>query len=70
MIEGLKGASATQSNASLTPESDQTIESVAIAGVAAIQHLITERDSLRVERAPRRTNWLVSVPRTRICAAT
>jgi hypothetical protein len=47
MIEGLKGASATQSNASLTPESDQTIESVAIAGVAAIQHLIAERDSLR-----------------------
>jgi len=48
MIEGLKGASATrQSNPSRTPESDQTIESVAIAGVAAIQHLIAERDSLR-----------------------
>jgi hypothetical protein len=48
MIEGLKGASATrQSNPSLTGESDQTIESVAIAGVAAIQHLIAECDSLR-----------------------
>ena len=48
MIEGLKGASATrQSNPSLTSKSDQTVESVAIAGATAIQHLITERDSLR-----------------------
>ena len=48
MIEGLKGASATrQNNPSLTGEPDQTIESVAIAGATAIQHLITERDSLR-----------------------
>jgi len=48
MIEGLKGASATrQNNPALTGESEQTIESVAIAGATAIQHLITERDSLR-----------------------
>ena len=48
MIEGLKGASATrQDNPALTGEPDQTIESVAIAGAAAIQHLIAERDSLR-----------------------
>ena len=48
MIEGLKDASATrQNNHSLTGEPHQTIESVAIAGATAIQHLITERDSLR-----------------------
>ena len=48
MIEGLKGASATrQNNPALTGEPDQTIESVAMAGATAIQHLITERDSLR-----------------------
>ena len=47
MIEGLKGASATRQNPSSASESDQTVESVAIAGATAIQHLITERDSLR-----------------------
>ncbi len=48
MIEGLKGASATKPNdLSMTIRSDQTIESVAIAGATAIQSLITERDSLR-----------------------
>ena len=48
MIEGLKGASATrQNNPAPTGEPDQTIESVAMAGATAIQHLITERDSLR-----------------------
>jgi hypothetical protein len=47
MIEGLKSASATRNNPSLTAQSDQTVESVAIAGATAIQHLITERDSLR-----------------------
>ena len=46
MIEGLKGASATRQNPSSASESDQTVESVAIAGATAIQHLITE-DSLR-----------------------
>jgi hypothetical protein len=48
MIEGLKGASATKPNdLSATARSDQTVESVAIAGATAIQHLITERDGLR-----------------------
>jgi hypothetical protein len=48
MIEGLKGASATRrNNPSPAGESHQTVESVAIAGATAIQHLITERDSLR-----------------------
>ena len=46
MIEGLKGAT-RQSTPSLTGDSDQTVESLALAGAAAIQHLITERDSLR-----------------------
>ena len=48
MIEGLKGPSgAKRYNPSSTAQSDQTVESVAIAGATAIQHLITERDSLR-----------------------
>jgi hypothetical protein len=48
MIEGLKGPSgAKRNNPSSTAQSDQTVESVAIAGATAIQHLITERDSLR-----------------------
>ena len=46
MIEGLKGAT-RQSTPSLTGDSDQTVESLALAGATAIQHLITERDSLR-----------------------
>ena len=29
------------------PQSDETIESIAIAGAAAIQHLIADRDNLR-----------------------
>ncbi len=48
MIEGLKNAPSTKRNdSSTTPQSDQTIEKVAIAGANAIQHLIAERDSLR-----------------------
>ena len=46
MIEGLKGAT-RQSSLSPTGDSDQTVESMAMAGATAIQHLITERDSLR-----------------------
>jgi hypothetical protein len=46
MIEGLKGAT-RQSTPSLAGDSDQTVESLALAGATAIQHLITERDSLR-----------------------
>ena len=59
MIEGLKGAT-RQSNAALTGEPDQTIESVAIAGATAIQHLITERDSLR-GRARAQEDELISL---------
>jgi len=69
MIEGLKGAT-RQSTPSLTGDSEQTVESLALAGATAIQHLITSETACAVERAPRRTNWSVSVPRTRICAAT
>ena len=46
MIEGLKGAT-RPSSPSPTGDSDQTVESMAMAGATAIQHLITERDSLR-----------------------
>ena len=59
MIEGLKGAT-RQSAPSLTGDSDQTIESLALAGAAAIQHLITERDSLR-GRARAQEDELISL---------
>ena len=43
---GTKG-STRQSTPSPTGDSDQTVESLALAGATAIQHLITERDGLR-----------------------
>jgi hypothetical protein len=46
MIEGLKGAT-RQSTPLPAGDSDQTVESLALAGATAIQHLITERDGLR-----------------------
>jgi hypothetical protein len=45
MIEGLKGMK--RNDPAATIQSDETVESAAIAGAAAIQRLITERDSLR-----------------------
>ena len=59
MIEGLKGAT-RQSAPSLTGDSEQTVESLALAGAAAIQHLITERDSLR-GRARAQEDELISL---------
>lgn len=48
MIEGLKGPSAGKRNdLSTTTQSDHTVDSIAIAGATAIQHLIAERDGLR-----------------------
>jgi hypothetical protein len=48
MIEGLTNVLIQKSKAQASEgESDKTVESVALAGAAAIQRLIAERDSLR-----------------------
>jgi predicted nucleic acid-binding Zn-ribbon protein len=44
MMEGIEGI---EGIAGLKKESDQTLESTALAGAAAIQRIIAERDSLR-----------------------
>jgi hypothetical protein len=48
MIESLRGVMTTKpENQNLEHESEQSVESTALAGAAAIQQIITDRDGLR-----------------------
>src|SRR5262249_60629989 len=64
MIEGLKNASASKRNDLLNAQSDQTVESVALAGAHAIQHSPSGIAS-EVERASKKMKSPFSGPQTK-----
>ena len=72
MIEGLKGASAKETEQPLALQVNPTRQSKAWLLPELRQSNTSSRSvtAFAVGHAPRRTNWSVSVPRTRICAAT